>query len=151
MRALSVATAVFLLAACGAETGNAPVPSRAIVPGRAARHADACPLTVDGVSADIETTGRGSTVTLFASPDQLLLLRARAHAIADSEGGILAACPCGATGDAGASPASDVSVEDVEGGARIVVAARDPSDSHGLGKLVRTQLALVHGGDCPLR
>ena len=147
MRVLSAGAAVLLLAGCGAEAASAPAPAGAVVPDR--RHADACPLTIDGVRADIETTGRGSTVTLSASPDQLLLLRARAHALADTQGGILGACPCGATA-AGPAPASDVSIEDVEGGAKIVVAARDPSDSQALGKIVRTQLALVHGGDCPL-
>lgn len=146
---MPAAACVLLLAsACGAEGVTAPAPVGTVAPSRTARGQDTCPLTVEGVRADIETTGRGSTVTLMASPDQLMLLRARAHAMADSGEGMLAACPCSAAGDAGTPPPSDVNVEDVEGGTRIVVAARDPSDSRALGRLVRTQLALVHGGDC---
>lgn len=148
-RALTLA--LLLLASCGADVAGSSAPVAAPLPGRATHHIDSCPLTVDGVRADIETTGRGSTVTLMASPDQLMLLRARAHAVTDAPGGLLVACPCGAAAEAGAPPPSDVSVDDVEGGTRIVVAARDPSDSQALGKLVRTQLALVHGGDCPIR
>lgn len=137
---------------CGAEGATtAPPPIGTFTPARRAHGThgtDGCPLTIDGVRADIETTGRGSTVTLTASPDELMLLRARAHAVTGAAGGVLEACPCAAGGDAGAAPAAEVSVEDIEGGARIVVAARDPSDARTLGKLVRSQLALVHGGDC---
>jgi hypothetical protein len=134
---------------CALERGGAEGVGIVAPPARRAHGVDACPLTIEGVRADIETTGRGSTVTLTASPDQLMLLRARAHAVTNAPGGMLAACPCAASsGEAGPPPAADVSVEDIEGGTRILEAARDPSDAHALGKLVRTQLALVHGGEC---
>ena len=139
---------VCLALACGARetTGLAPVAAAQAV--AAARPIDNCPLTVDGVRADIETTGRGVAIELSAAPDQLLLLRARAGAAARGAGGILSACPCGA-GDAGGPPASKMTLEDFEGGTRLTVSALDPADVRALAAQVRAQLGLVHGGECP--
>jgi hypothetical protein len=149
-RTLSSAALWVVLGACGGELPATPVPA---VPASSAQHAasgapDACPLTVDGVRANIESTGRGVAVTLTAAPDQVMLLRARAHAVADLEGGLLAACPCGAPPPSSA-PASTVTVDDLEGGARVEVDAKDPTDARALRQLVRTHLGLVHGGGCP--
>lgn len=113
------------------------------------RHAaDACPLTISGARADIENSGSGLTITVSAAPDQLLLLRARAHALPDVQGGILAACPCGLAGETTTAPPADVSVDDLEGGVRVVVTAKDPADTAALRSALRGQLSRVHGGDC---
>jgi hypothetical protein len=149
VRTLSSAALWVVLAACGGAVPATPVPA---APAPSAQRAapDACPLTVDGVRANIESTGRGVAVTLTAAPDQLMLLRARAHAVADLDGGLLAACPCGAPPPT-APPASTVTVDDLEGGARVEVSAKDPTDARALRQLVRTHLGLVHGGGCPAR
>lgn len=112
------------------------------------RHgSDACPLTISGARADMENSGSGLTITVSAAPDQLLLLRARAHALPDVQGGILSACPCGLAGDPSAPP-SDISVDDLEGGVKLVVTAKDPADTATLRSALRGQLSRVHGGDC---
>jgi hypothetical protein len=130
--------------------------------------ADACPLTLEGVRADIETTGRGVTITLASGPDQLMLLRARSRDVATMDGGLLAACPCpsaspmapspavasadaspDARASANALPSADVAVEDTDAGVRIILTARDPSDAPRLANQVRRQLTLVHASECP--
>lgn len=112
------------------------------------RSTDACPLTISGARADIENSGSGLTITVSAAPDQLLLLRARAHALPDVQGGILAACPCGLAGEAPSVPPADLSVDDLESGVRLVVTAKDPADTAALRSALRGQLSRVHGGDC---
>jgi hypothetical protein len=109
---------------------------------------DACPLTISGARADIENSGSGLTITVSAAADQLLLLRARAHALPDVQGGIAAACPCALTGEATSAPPADISVDDLEGGVRLVVTAKDPVDTANLRSALRGQLSRVHGGDC---
>jgi hypothetical protein len=108
---------------------------------------DACPLTIAGARADIENSGSGLTITVSAAADQLLLLRARAHALPDVQGGLAAACPCALSGEATAPPA-DISVDDLESGVRLVVTAKDPADTANLRSALRGQLSRVHGGDC---
>lgn len=110
--------------------------------------ADACPLTISGARADIENSGSGLTITISAGADQLLLLRARAHALPDVQGGLVAACPCGLAGETTTTPPSDISVDDLEGGVRLVVTAKDPADTAALRSALRGQLSRVHGGDC---
>ncbi len=109
---------------------------------------DACPLTISGARADIENSGSGLTITVLAAPDQLLLLRARAHALPDVQGGLVAACPCGLAGESASVPPSDTSVDDLEGGVKLVVTAKDPADTAALRSALRGQLSRVHGGDC---
>jgi hypothetical protein len=136
-------------AACGGHDAGWPSPIVAEPTAAAPHRPDTCPLNIEGVSADIETTGRGVTVSLSASPDQLMLLRARAAAATGLPGGLLAACPCGSLPEGGAAPAAQVSLEDFEGGTRIIISARDPADAKPLAGQVRSQLALVHAGECP--
>jgi hypothetical protein len=109
---------------------------------------DACPLTIAGARADIENSGSGLTITVSAAADQLLLLRARAHALPDVQGGLAAACPCALTGESASAPPAEVSVDDLEGGVRLVVTAKDPADTATLRSSLRGQLSRVHGGDC---
>lgn len=143
--------ALVFLAACAPSTGaGAPLP---YVSGNGPRTGvtaanEPCPLTIEGVSADIEHTGGGAAITLTAPPDQLMLLRARAHGVTDVAGGLLGACPCGAAADGGAPPPMQTTVDDIEGGTRITETARDPDDARALRALLRTQLGRVHGGDC---
>lgn len=136
---------------CGGESATSSMLMVALPPAAGTHRPDACPLTIDGVRADIETTGRGVTINLTAQPDQIMLLRARAKDVASSEGGLYKACSCGASSDAVSLPPSDVNVDDTEGGTRIVVAARDPNDAPALASRLRIQLSRVHGGDCPGR
>lgn len=152
-------TLAFLLAgACGGAPPSLDVlpsePPSDVVVGRMPAHkhaADSCPLTISGARADIENSGSGLSITISAAPDQLLLLRARAHALPDLQGGLLAACPCagGAAADGTpVGPPADVNVDDLEGGVRLVVTAKDPADTAALRSALRGQLARVHGGDC---
>jgi hypothetical protein len=107
---------------------------------------DACPLTIAGARADIENSGSGLTITVSAQADQLLLLRARAHALPDVQGGIAGACPCSLAGES--APPADITVDDLESGVRLVVTAKDPADTANLRSALRGQLSRVHGGDC---
>jgi hypothetical protein len=116
------------------------------LPAHKQRGSDACPLTIAGARADIENSGSGLTITVSAAADQLLLLRARAHALPDVQGGLAAACPCGLAGES--TPPADVSVDDLESGVRLVVTAKDPADTANLRSALRGQLSRVHGGDC---
>jgi len=109
---------------------------------------DACPLTISGARADIENSGSGLTITVTSAADQLLLLRARAHALPDVHVGLAAACPCALPAEGGGAPPADVSVDDLEGGVRLVVTAKDPADTANLRSALRGQLSRVHGGDC---
>jgi hypothetical protein len=145
------AAVLVLLAACASSTGaGTPLPyTSGLGPLAVAPPAnESCPLAIEGVSADIEHTGRGATVKLTAPPDQVMLLRARARSVTDAEGGLLGACPCAATADAGAPPLMETTVDDIEGGTRITETARDPDDARALRAILRTQLGRVHGGDC---
>jgi hypothetical protein len=115
-------------------------------PRRRSTATDACPLTIAGARADIENSGSGLTITVSAAADQLLLLKARAHALPDVQGGLAAACPCALAGES--APPADVSVDDLESGVRLVVTAKDPADTANLRSALRGQLSRVHGGDC---
>jgi hypothetical protein len=110
------------------------------------RSTDACPLTIAGARADIENSGSGLTITVSAAADQLLLLKARAHALPDVQGGLAAACPCGLAGES--IPPADIGVEDLDTGVRLVVTAKDPAETANLRNALRGQLSRVHGGDC---
>ncbi|HTQ46261.1 MAG TPA: hypothetical protein VMI75_26075 [Polyangiaceae bacterium] len=149
--------ACLLLGACGGAPPSLDVlpsePPSDVVAGRmpARKHSngsDSCPLTISGARADIENSGSGLTITVSAAADQLLLLRARAHALPDVHGGLAAACPCALTGEAASAPPADISVDDLEGGVRLVVTAKDPADTANLRSALRGQLSRVHGGDC---
>lgn len=142
---------VLLLASCGGQDATSSMLMVALPPAAGTHRPDACPLTIDGVRADIETTGRGVAINLTAQPDQIMLLRARAKDVVTSDGGLYKACACGASDDGVALPPSDVTVDDTDYGSRIVVAARDPSDAPTLARRLRAQLSRVHGGDCPGR
>ncbi len=140
-----------LLASCGGPSAESSLLLVSLPPAAGTHRPDACPLTIDGARADIEATGRGIAINLTVGPDQVMLLRARAKDVATSDGGIYKACACGASEDNVALPASDVTVDDTEGGSRIVVSARDPSDAPALTRRLRMQLSRVRGGDCPGR
>lgn len=147
--------ACLLTGACGGAPPTLDVlpsePPSDVVVARMPAHkhsTDACPLTIAGARADMENSGSGLTITVSAAPDQLLLLRARAHALPDVQGGIGAACPCGLTGETTTAPPAEISVDDLEGGVRLVVTAKDPADTPALRSALRAQLSRVHGGDC---
>lgn len=119
--------------------------------------ADVCPMAVPGVQLSAADTQDGEAVTFTTSADRMADLRARVHAMADmhnrhhqaGEGGMHHgnhgdAMGGGSTGSGGDShammmpPPSRAAVEDVAGGARLVVTPNDPADLEPLRAAVRT-------------
>jgi len=120
----------------------------------------ACPMAVPGTQVAVAETRDGEAVTFTTSPDRAGDLRTRVHAMADMhnrhhqggggmegmhggmhhggtmDGGSMGS-PVGGDAMAMMPPPSRASVEDVEGGARIVVTPNDPGDLDRLRSAVR--------------
>lgn len=117
----------------------------------------ACPMAVPGTQLGVTDTRDGEAVTFTTSPDLAAELRSRVHAMADmhnshhqgggmegmhggmQHGGMMGGGSMGSTGgrDAMMPPPSRAAVEDVEGGARLVVTPNDPADLDRLRSTVR--------------
>ena len=101
-----------------------------------------CPMVVPGTQVSAADTSNGESITFTTSPDHAADLRARVHAMADmhnrhhqGEGmegmhGDMQHGQMMAGGEhmAMMPPPSHAAVEDIEGGARIVVTPNDPAD-----------------------
>jgi hypothetical protein len=118
---------------------------------------EACPMAVPGTQVAVTETRDGEAVTFTTSRNQADELRARVHAMADmhnshhqgggmegmhggmQHGGMMGGGSMGSTGgrDAMMPPPSRATVEDVEGGARLVVTPNDPADLDQLRSTVR--------------
>ena len=117
-----------------------------------------CPMAVPGTQLAATDTEDGEAVTFTTSPDQASELRARVHAMADMHnrhhqagatdgmhGGMPhgGAMGGGSMGSGGGGPMgmmpppSRAAVEDVVGGARLVVTPNDPADLEALRSAVR--------------
>ena len=116
-----------------------------------------CPMAVPGTQLAVADTADGEAVTFTTSPDRAAELRGRVHAMADmhnrhhqagmesmhggmQHGGMMG----GSKGPAGGGdampmmpPPSRAAVEDVEGGARLVVTPNAPADLDRLRSTVR--------------
>ncbi len=121
---------------------------------------EACPMAVPGTQVAVTETRDGEAVTFTTSPDQAGELRARVHAMADMHnrhhqdgrgmemhggmhhGSMMGGGSMGSSGGGGDAmammpPPSRAAVEDVEGGARLVVTPNDPADLDRLRSTVR--------------
>ncbi len=135
-----------------------PSPSQAVnAPGEMeGMPMSACPMAVPGTQLAVADTPEGEAVTFTTAPDRAAELRGRVHAMADmhnshhqgggmegmhggmQHGGMMGGGSMGSTGrDAMMPPPSRAAVEDVEGGARLVVTPNDPADLERLRSTVR--------------
>ena len=112
-----------------------------------------CPMMIPGATATAADTDQGVAITFTTGPDGVVALRARVRRMAEQHGGLMAGCPCRAmVGDGGAPmqgmmrrpmgdagmpmqgmmmmqgmrmPPADARAEDVDGGARLTLTAKD--------------------------
>lgn len=109
-----------------------------------------CPMAIPGTQVSAADTPNGESITFTTSPDQAADLRARVAAMADMHnrhhgdgmGSMHGDMKHGQMMGGGEHmgmmpPPSHAAVEDVEGGARIVVTPNDPADLDGLRSTVR--------------
>lgn len=140
--------------------------------------ASECPMGLPGASTTVTDVDRGVALTITAPADQLGTLRARAERMAESARamGAMGSCSCPMMGDGGmmggmmshgadagvrmpgmgggmhgmmAMPPSDMRVDDVDGGVRITLTARDPKDVAGLREHARMHTEHMKSGDSP--
>lgn len=132
-----------------------------------------CPLSLPGTVENVADTDGGVAITFIAPAGQIDDVRARVRQMAQQ--GMMAACPChGVTADGGApvamrrgmrgpgmgpgmmerqgmhSPAADARVDDVEGGARLTLTAKNPADVDALRAHVRMHFDHLKSGGCPM-
>lgn len=133
--------AVLLLAACGSSSSSSPAPAADPLVERMRR----CPLTVEGASAEVEDVAGGVAFTVRAEGDAVSEIRRRAVHVAD-----LAAARAGGGAKAGGGQMrrcpivtvdTRITVEDVDGGSRLVVAAVAPDGVSALREESRARLA----------
>lgn len=128
--------------------------------GMAAMDMQACPMSVPGTQVAAAETPDGESITFTTSPNWAADLRARVHGMADVHnrhhqgggmegtnggmqhegmmgGGSMGPSGAGADQMAMMPPPSRATVEDVEGGALIVVTPNDPADLDRLRSAVR--------------
>lgn len=166
------------LVACGNQraSGQANAPTAAATtdgPPAAVATAPGCPLAVPGTVENVVDTEGGVAITFTAPAGQVDDVRARVRQMAQQ--GMMAACPChGMMGDAGAPmamgrgmggprmgpgmmerqgmrglPPADARVEDVSGGARLTLTAKNPADVDALRAHVRMHFDHMKAG-CPM-
>ncbi len=137
--------------AAHAAPAGAAQASNAAPEGMGAMPAEACPMAVPGTRVAAADTPGGESVTFTTTPDRAADLRARVHAMVDMHnrhgegggkegmrdgmhggmmmgGGSMGPSGAGADQMSMMPPPSRAAVEDVEGGARIVVTPNDPAD-----------------------
>lgn len=110
-----------------------------------------CPMAVPGTQVVADDTPDGEAITFTTSSDRVAELRSRVHAMAELHNRRMQAGGMGSTGSGSASaeqgpmqlprpempPPSRATVEDVDGGARVVVTPNDPSDAGQLRTVLR--------------
>ena len=159
MRALFASVTIVVIAATGCMAGHGAAPPATAAPSQAQQSPEAmgamsmqsCPMAIPGTQVSAAETSNGESVTFTTSPDHAADLRERVHAMADMhnhhhqgdgmEGmhGDMQHGDMMASGEhmAMMPPPSRAVVEDVEGGARIVVTPNDPADLERLRSTVR--------------
>lgn len=142
---------------------SAPQPQAAAAPEPVpAAVMQACPVAVPGTQLAAADTPDGEAVTFTTTPDGVAELRSRVHAMADMHnrhhaqpgganpmggmdhgammgGGMMGGGGMGSSGGRMAMmpPPSRAAVEDVDGGARLVVTPNDPADLERLRSAIR--------------
>lgn len=161
---LAVALTMTGVACMGGHAASSPGPSTAQAArnapgGMGGMPTSACPMAVPGTQVAVADTADGEAVTFTTAPDQAAELRSRVHAMADmhnshhqgggmegmhggmQHNGMMGGGSMGSSGGGGAMPMmpppSRAAVEDVEGGARLVVTPSDPADLDRLRSTVR--------------
>jgi hypothetical protein len=135
-----------LLAGCASTSGTRHEPGAATAPAHEpgmGMMADKCPMKVPGtkvMSADVEggvvlafTNGTGNVADLRQRVRGMAEMRDRKNA----GGGMM-------------MPASTTSVEDVDGGARLVLRPKDPAQLEALRKHARMHAEKMSSGECPM-
>ncbi len=157
-----------------AEATATPHPAETAPTGMSAMSMQNCPMSVPGTQVAAADIPDGESITFTTSPDRAADLRARVHAMADMHnrhhqgggmeemhggmqhggmmgGGSMGSSSAGADQMAMMPPPSRASVEDVEGGARIVVTPNDPADLDRLRSAVRMHAQHMRdGGQCEM-
>jgi hypothetical protein len=142
----------------GGHAASSPAASAAQAPmnapgGMEGMPMSACPMAIPGTQLMVADTPDGESVTFTTSPDRAAELRRRVHAMADMHnshhhgggmegmhhGGTMGGGSMASTGggDTMMPPPSRAAVEDVDGGARLVVTPNDPADLDRLRSTVR--------------
>jgi hypothetical protein len=160
---LRIAALALMVASTGcmahhAAEATAPSPGARAAPRAMAGH---CPMEVPGTQVSAADTQDGEAVTFITSPDHEADLRSRVHAMADMHngrhqgggtdhggmhGGMHGSGSMGSDTSTGSGamghmemmpPPSRASVQDVPGGARLIVTPSDPGDRERLQSVVR--------------
>lgn len=174
--ALTMLTTAFAVAATGCMAGHAaqtpppptaPQAAEAAPGGMGGMAMQNCPMAVPGTQVSTADTQDGESITFTTSPEHAAELRARVHAMADmhnrhhqGEG------MQGTHGDMGHGdmmgsggsehmammpPPSRAAVEDLDGGARIVVTPTAPADLDRLRSSVRAHAGhMQESGTCDM-
>lgn len=116
-----------------------------------------CPAMIPGVEVATEEAPGGIAVTLTASPGQVAEVRERVRRVADMHTRMQERQPVrGEEPGMGKDtrcmmklPDSDASVEEIEGGSRIVLSAKNPEDIEELRAQVRQHAEHMKHGGCP--
>ena len=105
-----------------------------------------CPLVVPGTSVSVEDTSTGAAL-VFVTTGDAAAVRTRATALADMhtkhDG------PSGAMGMM-FSPSSTAASKDIDGGARVEFAAKNPDDAGKLQSELRMHAGHLTGGSCAM-
>lgn len=167
-RSITAAVLVLAASACSSgrgETRHAAPPTRAQAgTTRSGAMAMPCPLEVPGTQVSASETPDGAAVTFTTTPDRAAELRSRVRAMADMHNGHHqgtgmgmgmgmggAGGMSGSTGSSGTMmpPPSRATVEDVDGGARLVVTPTDRADLERLRSTVRAHAGhMQQTGQC---
>lgn len=170
-RAVALA-ALVALAACGKE--RSPAPEQRTSTGTTTitgATTTACPMVVPGATTTVTDVDGGVAITIAAPAERVDEVRARAQRMA-AAGGMSAACPCAeGAADGGAMMhgrgmmsgmhaghamgmrmmvPSDTRVEEVEGGVRMTLVARDAKDIPALREQARVHVEHMKAGGCPM-
>ncbi len=145
MMKLSLILFGIVVAACGSKPAAKQDTTTAIVK-PAAPDDPSCPLVVPGTSVSVEDTATGAAL-VFVTTGDVAAVRTRATALAemhtkhdgpDSAMGMMF------------SPSSTATEKDIEGGARVEFAAKNPDDAGKLQSELRMHAHHLTGGSCEM-
>jgi len=159
----AVLAALVMTGAAGCSTaGGAAAPSKAPLPGSvpSARAVSVCPMEVPGTTiASLDTPSGADVMFTTSEPDRVEELRYRVRSLAELRNDRLSGRPPGSApplavasmgaGPSGRTGASWASVEDVAGGARMVVTTENAFEVDRLRDSIRGRVQrLAQGGGC---
>jgi hypothetical protein len=129
-------------------------------PARRAEAARICPVAIEGATVDVEDTADGIALTFRTPTSDEADIRARAahmarmyelHGTGMRPGrGPMSGRRGPGRGSMMRLPAVTASVEEVAGGARVVLVPKDPAALDALRTQVREHRALMGSGQCPM-